>query len=260
MDKIIGAQYYTIRDYTKTIEDFDASCKKISDMGYKAVQISGQPLDASEMRKVLDKYGLKVYLTHKSCKDFFEDIDGVIEYNKALGCDLCGMGSMSKEYIESNESLTDFITKINKACERLKAEGMYFGYHNHSFEFFKFDGKEIFDRLIEETDPEIFNFIVDTYWLQHGGKNPPDVIRKLGKRAMAIHFKDYGIFYNDEGKLKPAICEVGRGNLDWDAIFAACEDAGSRFAVVEQDNNHFEGDPFKSLKMSYDFLSSKGFC
>ena len=32
MDKRIGAQLYTIRDFMKTIEDFDASCKKINDI------------------------------------------------------------------------------------------------------------------------------------------------------------------------------------------------------------------------------------
>jgi len=58
MDKRIGAQFYTVRNYVKTIEDFDVTCKKISDIGYKTVQISGVPLEAKEMKTVLDKYSL----------------------------------------------------------------------------------------------------------------------------------------------------------------------------------------------------------
>ena len=46
MDKRIGAQLYTVCDFMKTIEDFDASCKKIKDIGYKIVQVSGCPLEA----------------------------------------------------------------------------------------------------------------------------------------------------------------------------------------------------------------------
>jgi len=66
MDKRIGAQFYTLRDHTKTIEDFDATCKRISEMGYKIVQISGTPLAAKEIREVLDKYGLQAFTTHRS--------------------------------------------------------------------------------------------------------------------------------------------------------------------------------------------------
>mgnify|MGYP007111693447 CR=1 FL=1 len=47
MDKRIGAQLYTIREFMKTIEDFDASCKKIKDMGYAGLitMTSGEPND-----------------------------------------------------------------------------------------------------------------------------------------------------------------------------------------------------------------------
>ena len=98
MDKRIGAQYYTIRDYIGTIKDFETSCKKISDIGYKAVQISGTPIAASDMRKVLDEYGLVVYTTHRAFEDFIKNPGEIMEYNRILGSDLCGVGSMPGEY------------------------------------------------------------------------------------------------------------------------------------------------------------------
>ena len=134
---------------------------------------------------------------------------------------------------------------------------MYFGYHNHSFEFIKEDGVAFIDRLIEETDPETFNFIVDTYWVHVGGRNPAEFIKRLGKRAMAVHFKDYSP--NIKDWQIPEMREIGRGNLDWDAIIDACETAKTRWAIVEQDGNHFDNNPFKSLEMSYKFLTEKGF-
>jgi sugar phosphate isomerase/epimerase len=258
MDKRIGAQYYTIREHTKTVEDFDASCKKIAEIGYKLVQISGTPLAAADMRPILDKYGLQCVTTHKGFNDFLTDIDGVIEYNKTLGCDLCGVGMMPESYFADGESVTKFIEECKGICAKLKEAGMYFGYHNHSFEFIKYDGKTIYDRLIEETDPEVFNFIVDTYWVQVGGKNPAEHIERLGKRAMAIHFKDLCI---EKGSwTTPKMSHVGVGSLDWDGIIAACEKAGCRWALVEQDGNHIDGDPFKALALSYNYLTTKGFC
>lgn len=37
----IGAQFYTLRDYCKTLEGLSESLKKVVDIGYKNVQISG---------------------------------------------------------------------------------------------------------------------------------------------------------------------------------------------------------------------------
>lgn len=255
MDKRIGAQYYTIRESLKTIEDFELACKKIKDIGYKIVQISGTPLGAAEMKEVLDKYGLKVVVTHRSFDDFKSDLGEIISYNKILGCEICGIGVMPDEAKASVSGLNAFIREMNEMAAKIRKEGMYFGYHNHHFEFIKIDGKCIMDRLIEETNPENVVFIVDTYWLQVGGVNPVDYIKKLGSRAAAVHFKDYEAVVSYEQK--STFCEVGKGNLDWDKIIAVCEEVGSKWALVEQDV--CVGDPFECLKTSYEYLLTKGF-
>jgi sugar phosphate isomerase/epimerase len=256
MDKRIGAQYYTLREFAKTIEDFDETCRKVSEMGYKIVQISGTPLPAAPMREVLDKYNLKAVVTHRGFNDFKNNLDEIIEYNKTLGCLVCGVGSMPQEVRDNKEGLDQFIADANEIAAKLRKEGLYFGYHNHQFEFAKIDGQVTMDRLINETNPDEFMFIVDTYWLQFGGVDPAEFIRTLGKRAMMVHFKDYSI--NPSKNFVVEMCEVGEGNLNWDEIIEACEEAGSLYALVEQDICN--RDPFESMKMSYDFLKTKGFC
>lgn len=253
MDRRIGAQYFTIRDSIRTVEDFEESCRKIKEMGYQVVQISGTPLAAADMKPILDKYDLKVVVTHRGYDDFKDRLEDIIDYNKTLGCEICGIGSMPDRYRGTSEGITEFIAGINQAAEKLREEGLYLGYHNHAFEFAKLDGKMVMNRLIEETDAENIVFIVDTYWLQVGGMNPEEFIRKLGRRAMAIHFKD--LKANPDNSTEMA--EVGEGNLNWDGIIAACEEAGAKWALVEQD--HCSGDPFVSMKMSYDYLKTKGF-
>lgn len=255
MDKRIGAQLYTVHDYIKTEEDFDASCKKIKDIGYKTVQVSGCPLEAKPVKEILDKYGLECVITHRRYSDFLENVDEVIEYNKILGSKICGLGMMPDEYYESKESVFKFIEEIKPVCDAIKKEGMHFAYHNHAREFLKRDGKCIYDYLIEETDPDIFNFTVDTYWCHAGGVDPVRLIEKLGKRAMVLHYKDYKV--NEETRRTGEYTEIGNGNLDWDLITAAGEKAGSLYAIVEQDT--CPGNPFDSLKTSYNFLATKGF-
>ena len=263
MDKRIGAQLFTVREFLRSNEDFDNTCRIISDIGYKTVQVSGTPLDAKTIRKILGKYHMKALLAHLPFDKFTKKLDWVIDYNKTIGSDLCGLGMMPQEYMSSIDELKEFIKKANKICEVLKTENMYFGYHNHSIEFARIGGRTVFDILVSETDPEVFNFIVDTYWLAAAGIDAAKCIRKLGKRAMAVHFKDCKTDIDDWQHMK--MCEVGEGNLDWDDIIAACEEAGTRWALVEQDtnwvpDNRFEnGNPFKSLRKSYEFLTTKGF-
>lgn len=257
MDRNIGAQFYTIRDYLKTPEDFEKACEKIAEIGYKIVQISGCPLEAKVIKPILDSYGLKVVTTHKRYDDFKNNLEAVIEYNQILGCDLCGLGSASNDVMRNADTAKEFVEFVNKVCYNLKKENMYFGYHNHSKEFVRIGDKTFWEILTEGTDAETCNFIVDTFWVQVGGKNPAEEIRKLGKRAMAVHFKDFAV--NPENMRTPQICEVGRGNLDWDGIIKACDDAGTRWALVEQDSDWITGDSMDSMEQSYNFLKTKGF-
>lgn len=254
MDRRIGAQYYTLREHIGTIEDFEETCRKVREIGYQLVQISAAPLPAAAMKPILDRYGLQVVVTHRGYEDFVHHIEEIIDYNKTLGCELCGIGMMPDAYRKSSEGITEFIAGINKAADELRKEGLYLGYHNHALEFARLDGRFIMDRLIQETDPEKVKFIVDTYWLQVGGVNPSQFISGLGERAMAIHFKD--LKANTDNTTEMA--EVGEGSLDWDEIIRACDQAGARWALVEQDI--CRRDPFESMKMSYEYLRTKGFC
>ena len=58
---IIGAQLYTVRAFTQTEADFDSSMKKIREIGYSCVQVSGVgDIKAERLRAICDKYDLKI--------------------------------------------------------------------------------------------------------------------------------------------------------------------------------------------------------
>ena len=37
----VGAQLYTLREYCKTLDDFALTLRRVADMGYSIVQVSG---------------------------------------------------------------------------------------------------------------------------------------------------------------------------------------------------------------------------
>ena len=253
MDKRIGAQLYTLRDFCQTKAGFEESMKKLQEIGYKQIQVSGiGPIPAEDLRGICDRYGIVVTCTHRAMDNYENDLDGEIAFHKALGCDIAGLGAMPGEFREhglTKAGIMEFIQRMNKINAGLQSAGITFAYHNHAFEFEKIDGKFAMDYIIEYGE---FSFIVDTYWLAYAGLNPAEYIQKLGNRAVCVHFKDLAII-NDQ----IVMAEVTEGNLDWDAIVRACGEAGVQWALVEQDV--CRRDPFESMTISYNALAEKGF-
>ncbi len=253
MDKRIGAQYYTIRDFCQNLDDFDKSCGKISRIGYKTVQLSGiGDFSGHDVKKILDKHNLTAVCTHRSADNYLNNIEKEIEFHKTIGCKICGLGAMPG-FNTKLETIKEFAEKFNPVAQKLEKNNLIFAYHNHAFEFEKIDGVYAFDIITDSIKSDNFRFILDAYWLSYAGINPSKFIRERKGKIACVHFKDLKIVEN-----APRFAEVGQGNIDWDDVISACEDAGVEYALVEQDECYGRN-PFESLKMSYDYLTGKGF-
>ncbi len=252
MDKRIGAQYYTIRDFCKTLDDFEKSCEKISKIGYKTVQLSGiGDFSAEDVKRILDKYNLFPTCTHRPWDNYVNDIESEIRFHKTIGCPIAGIGSMPG-FNANEDTVKNFIEKANVISEKFSENGLIFAYHNHSFEFQKVNGKFVIDIMTEAIKSDSFKYIIDAYWVAHAGINPSEFIRRYKGKIACVHFKDLKIKGND-----PVFAPVGEGNLDWDDIIAACNESCVDYILVEQDI--CEKDPFECLEYSYRFLKEKGF-
>ena len=252
MDKRIGAQYYTIRDFCQTLDDFEKSCEKVSKIGYKTVQLSAiGDFDPNDIKTILDKNNLKAVCTHRPADNYLNNIEKEIEFHKIIGCDVAGLGAMPYGEATSG-SVKRFIEEFSPVAERLGSEGLTFAYHNHCWEFMKEDGRFIMDMMLGGFKSENLKLILDVYWLAYAGINPAKFIRAYGDRLACIHFKDLKIDWH-----KQKFAEIGYGNLDWDEIIAACDDSEAKYALVEQDV--CDDNPFVCLERSYKFLSQKGF-
>jgi sugar phosphate isomerase/epimerase len=149
-----------------------------------------------------------------------------------------------------------FADQMNKAGETCRKHGVQLCYHHHSFEFDPAGGKRPFDTLVERFDPKLVHFEIDTFWLKIAGEDPAAMLGRLKGRVSLVHLKDIArgtaVEYN-EGKVpREAFKEVGNGELEWTGILKACEKAGVRHYIVEQD--WWPGDPLDSLKQSIAFL------
>ena len=251
---VIAAQLYTVRQFTQTAEGLAASLKKISEIGYKAVQVSaiGEIPDA-DVKKMVDDLGLTICNTHvRPSEALWDNLDTVIALHKLWNCKNVAIGSMPASFRSEGEAgFKRFAKEGNEIGQKLAAAGLTFSYHNHSFEFARFGKRTGLDIIYQESDPRYLMAEIDIYWVQHGGSDPAAWIEKVSQRMPVVHLKDMVILDNT-----PTMAEVGEGNLNWSRILSACKQAGVEWYAVEQDV--CQRDPFESLKISYNNLRSMG--
>lgn len=253
----IGAQMYTAREFTQTAKDLRESLQKVKQIGYNAVQLSAQSADIpdEEIRAMLEELSLTCAATHLSFEQYQTNLPAIIQRHKLWGCAYPGVGAMPQEYsAQGAEGYRRFAKDASGIAKALKDEGLTFIYHNHSFEFVKFDGVLGMEILLNESDPAL-QFELDVYWAQAGGVNPVEWIDKLKGRMDVIHYKDMEIAQEGYG-VKQLFAEIGNGNLNWHAIIEACHRTNVRWALIEQDT--CKGSPFDSLRMSYEYLAKQG--
>jgi len=228
-NSVIAAQMYTCRDFTDTLEELDETFGKLAGIGYEAVQLSaiGAEHTAEQMKDLLDSHGLIACATHSSFPDLRDNPDEQVEYHKAIDCEYTVTGGWEKD-LASEADWIAFARQATEVGRRLKSMGLNYGYHNHSHEFEKFGERTAMEILYEESDPEFVFAEIDTYWVQHGGASPVVWINKLADRLPLLHLKDMEMRGREQ-----LYAEVGEGNLDWEGIIAAAQDAGVKWYIVE---------------------------
>jgi sugar phosphate isomerase/epimerase len=250
---VLGAQLYTVRAFTQTIEGVAETLKKVADIGYTAVQISGfGPVDPKQVAKLIADNGLTVAITHMGWDRFLNELDELIAVHKLWGCVHAAVGSLPGEY-RSLDGLKRFLDELTPIAERLAQEGMDFSYHNHNHELARYGDGTWLEMLYEQAPPGMLKAEIDTYWIQAGGGDPAAWVRKCAGREPVLHLKDMAVTPEREQRM----AEVGEGNMNWPAILQAAEESGVEWCMVEQDECYGR-DPFESLAISYSNLRAMG--
>jgi len=248
--KYIGIQLYTVRNELE--KDFDATLAKIAEIGYNAVETAGYSdgkfynKSPVEFKKYMKGYGLKPLSSHANVQ--LQGLDQMIESHVETGMDYLVKPSINGKRRTSIDAYKKVAEEFNIIGEKCKKSGLRFGYHNHSFEFKKMEGQIPYDVLIENTDPKLVTFEMDTYWVKRGGYEPIDYIKKYPGRFELFHIKDM------EKSASNDSTEIGSGVIDFKQIFAESQMSGMKYFFLEQES--FKMPVFESLLKSYKYLSS----
>lgn len=247
----VAAQLYTCRDLLKTPADIAVTLRRLREVGYTAVQVSGMgPIPEEELNTILDGEGLVCCATHEGSDRILNETAQIIERLQKLRCSYTAYPFPAGVDFTSETSVDGLIAKLETAGAAMAAAGITLCYHNHNHEFRKLGGKTILDRIYDNTNPKHLQGEPDTFWVQYGGADNVEWCEKLAGRLPLLHIKDYET--NSENS--HAFCEIGKGNLNFKKIIAAAEKSGCKWFIVEQDT--CPGDPVDSLRQSFEYIQA----
>ena len=253
-DTVIAAQMYTLREFTRTPADIAATLARVKAIGYDAIQISrfGQ-CDPAEIARILDGEGLVCASTHVDWRRLTDQIDQVIAEHRLWGCRFPALGGMPGEY-RNPDGVAEFARRADDIGARFAQDDMEFSYHNHNFELQRIGEKTWLEVIFATADPAHLKAEIDTYWIQAGGGDPAQWVRKYADRMPVLHLKDMAM---GPEKNEQRMAPIGAGNMNFEAILAAARDGSVRWYCVEQDKC-YEDDPFECLRTSLDNLHAMG--
>jgi len=255
--RALGVQLYTIRD--AIAKDLTGSLERLSKLGYNEVELFGYNgtffgKTPKEFANICNGLGLKPISGHylsgrvgnapgTLVNGWQKAIDDAAELN--LKYMVCAWLPPAERTLDQYKTLPALLNTSAEACAK---SGIQFCYHNHDFEFDQLEGTMPYKHILQNTDAEKVKMEVDLYWVSKANQDPVALFENNPGRFPLWHVKDK---QSDTG----VFAEVGKGNINFDKIFAARKTAGLKHWFVEQDV--CKGDPFDSLAISKEYVTGK---
>ena len=247
-----GIQVYSVKE--NMAEDAVATIRALASYGY--TQIEGFDggkeifwgMKNTAFKALMDDLGLDFIASHA---DTFKNLELQAELASAIG-----MKYLICPWVGPQKSMDDFkrlADDFNKQGEICKQHGIRFAYHNHGYTFEELEGQIPQDYLMQNTDPELVDFEMDTFWVYTAGKDPIDYIKRYPGRFTLGHVKDKSgelDFKEPNGSTL-----IGKGIMDFPQILRAGMDNGMKYFIVEQER--FDGtNPMDAAEKNAAFMKN----
>lgn len=247
----LGVQLWTVK--AELDREFDGTLKRLHALGYGRVEAAGlHGRTPAAFRAAVERAGLKLDSAHHTQAELEADLPGVLAEARTLGLRwlTCSSPTPSRPLaaIRPGEDWMDQMRRamtlddwrrtaaaLNRAGAAAAAQGLQLTYHTHAFEFARYEGVVGFEELIRLSDPRLVEVELDIGWVVAGGRDPVATLRGLRGRTPLIHIKDL------KARPTPGVPDdyttvaIGRGVIDWPAVFAAARAAGVQGGYVEQE-------------------------
>ena len=149
---------------------------------------------------------------------------------------------------------------ISDAADVLKSEGVRAGLHNHVGSWVETESEVEF--VLDNVDESTLGAGFDIGHLVWAGADPVRLLDKYGSRLINLHIKDLDVAIATASRSQLTsysaasdqrlFLELGMGDIDYSAIFAALPSAFTGWVVVEVDRPSME--PLASARQSWSWI------
>lgn len=218
-------QLYSVRN--EAARDLRATIERVGGLGLDGVELAGlHGHDPGDVREWLDAAGLEAAGFFVSLDEVERDPGSVYRDAAAIGTERVVVDWLPPT--RDPHVAASYRERLAAAAASAHAAGVRLGFHTHDAELLPDgDGSVLVDRLLEEA-PEL-ELELDLGWAWIAGREPGEVLERLGDRCRVVHVKDFA----DRGD-PASFVSVGEGAVPFlDALRRARR---LEWLVAEQDD------------------------
>jgi sugar phosphate isomerase/epimerase len=241
----IGCQTYPVRKEIST--DFAGTMKGLRAAGFTQIELcspygysdfsSLQKYKPRELRRMLNDWGLNCISAHWAPNELFKKADQSIAYAKEFGMTqmaIAALGPFNAKGTETADDVKRYVEPFNRFAEKAHAAGIVALLHNEGFVSKYIDGKPVYDMMIAELNPATTKLQFQVSALQEG-YDPVTYFHKYSGRYLSMHCQDWVKDPSTKSGFRQVA--LGKGVVDWKAVFAAAKIGGVKnyFVELEED-------------------------
>ncbi len=235
----LGVQAYTFRksfpiDVAKTLDT-------IQMMGFTEIEGSAGKMSPIAFKQLCNERGISIPSTGADYNFLVKSPDSVVMNANSLGAKyvMCAWIPHGKKLTleDAQKAVADF----NAAGKVLANNGITFCYHAHGYEFQPYEDGTLLDYIIKNTDPKYVSFEMDILWIQFGGGDPVELMKKYGNRWKLMHLKDLRKGTHKDltgGTSQDNDVILGTGEIDIPAILKEAKKIGIKHFFIEDESAH----------------------
>lgn len=218
------------------------------------------------------------FLLTKPYDEVEKDFTDHISFLKEMGAKVVGISEQSysiqgtdksvfkDKYIMNDDEWARLCDGVNRLGKVAKDMGIVLTYHHHMGTVVQ-TAAEI-DRLMENTDPELFSLLYDSGHLAYCGEDYIGVLKKYANRVKHVHLKDIRPEVIDKVKRENlsfldgvrlgTFTVPGDGAIDFGPIFDILADSGYEgYVLVEAEQDPAKANPFEYALKARAYIREK---
>lgn len=265
---------------------FEQCVSEMALAGFTGCEVGNKyPRDTKVLKKALELRGMQIcnawfssFLTTKPYEEVEKDFIEHITFLKEMGAKVVGISEQGHsiqgtdkpifeaKYVMNDEEWDRLCTGINKLGKVAKDMGIKLCFHHHMGTVVQTEAE--IDRLMANTDPELFGLLFDCGHLAYCGEDYMSVLNKYADRIRHVHLKDIRPEKVEQVKREHlsflqgvrlgTFTVPGDGAIDFKPIFDVLEKTGYEgYVLVEAEQDPAIANPLEYAIKARKYIAEK---